>query len=69
MQGSDNTPAAYRSTVDTSELQHAPDLKPLKINRNNFESLSAQGDSACYCLAQVSAYADNFVYTKTPVMT
>ncbi|KAA6429506.1 MAG: TRAPPII tethering factor, partial [Trebouxia sp. A1-2] len=33
----------HRSTVDTAELQQAPDLKPLKINKNNFAGLEAQG--------------------------
>ena len=35
--------AHHRSTVDTAELQQAPDLKPLKINKNNFAGLEAQG--------------------------
>ena len=34
----------HRSTVDTAELQQAPDLKPLKINKNNFAGLEAQGE-------------------------
>ena len=34
----------HRSTVDTAELQQAPDLKPLRINKNNFAGLEAQGE-------------------------
>lgn len=38
--------AQHRSTVDASELQQAPALKPLKINKNNFAGLEAQGEGA-----------------------
>lgn len=34
----------HRSTVDTAELQQAPELKPLRINKNNFAGLEAQGE-------------------------
>ncbi len=40
----------HRSTVDTAELQQAPDLKPLKINKNNFAGLEAQGEHTLHCL-------------------
>ena len=43
LQGPDDATGAYRSTVDTSELQHGPPLRPLKIDKNNFEGLTAQG--------------------------
>lgn len=43
LQGPENATGAYRSTVDTSELQHGPQLRPLKIDKNNFEGLTAQG--------------------------
>jgi len=39
----------HRSTVDTAELQQAPDLKPLKINKNNFAGLEAQGQHTLHC--------------------
>ena len=39
----------HRSTVDTAELQQAPDLKPLKINKNNFAGLEAQGEHTMLC--------------------
>lgn len=38
--------AQHRSTVDAAELQQAPALKPLKINKNNFAGLEAQGERA-----------------------
>jgi hypothetical protein len=39
----------HRSTVDTAELQQTPDLKPLKINKNNFAGLEAQGEHSLHC--------------------
>ncbi len=39
----------HRSTVDTAELQQALDLKPLKINKNNFAGLKAQGQHTLHC--------------------
>ena len=39
----DRTAPLYRSTVDTAQLQHAPPLKPLKIDNINFAGLQAQG--------------------------
>ena len=39
----------HRSTVDTSDVQQAPDLKPLKINKNNFAGLEAQGEHGLHC--------------------
>lgn len=44
--------AHHRSTVDSADLQQAPDLKPLRINKNNFAGLEAQGRpvfSLCLC--------------------
>lgn len=36
-----------RSTVDSADLQPAPALKPLKINKNNVAYLEAQGEYLC----------------------
>ena len=45
----DGTPQ-LRSTVDSADLQQAPALKPLKINKNNVASLEAQGECLCWRL-------------------
>lgn len=42
----DGTPQ-LRSTVDSADLQPAPALKPLKINKNNVADLEAQGEYLC----------------------
>ena len=42
--------AQHRSTVDPAELQQAPALKPLKINKNNFAGLEAQGEGLSWRL-------------------
>ena len=42
--------AQHLSTVDAGEMQQAPALKPLKINKNNFAGLEAQGERLFWCL-------------------
>ena len=42
--------AQHRSTVDAAELQQGPALKPLKINKNNFAGLEAQGEGLSWRL-------------------
>lgn len=55
--------AQHRSTVDASELQQAPALKPLKINKTNFAGLEAQGEgailSACHHFPSHVATSNN----------
>lgn len=42
--------AQHPSTVNAAELQQGPALKPLKINKNNFAGLEAQGEGLSWCL-------------------